>query len=230
MGVLKPWFVLDERYSGENMYPAQVNIASSLAILLLFTATAFADDNDEDIKQRIGAGDPVAGKIKSALCQSCHGEEGISATSNFPILAGQYAAYIQKQIKNFKEGSRKDPVMSEMAATVTNDQDLLDISAYFASQQKLKNARPVINKAGEARFLSDGNGCVNCHGVNGKGLAPNNPFAPVIGGQHKEYLVKQLKDFRSGDRDNEPSGIMPMIASMLDDTDIENIARYISGL
>jgi cytochrome c553 len=215
---------------GGGMFSTRVNIAAGLVIILFSTTAALADDSADDIKQRMGTGDPVAGKIKSALCQSCHGEDGISATSNYPKLAGQYAAYIQKQIKNFKEGSRKDPVMSDMAGTVTNDQDLLDISAYFASQQKMNNAKPVINKLGEARFLTDGNGCVNCHGINGKGLAPNHPMAPVIGGQHKDYLVKQLKDFRSGDRDNEPSGIMPMIASMLSDTDIENIAKYLSGL
>jgi cytochrome c553 len=212
------------------MSPIRIDIATSLVILLFCTTAVFADDSEEDIKQRIGSGDPVAGKEKSALCQSCHGEEGISATPNLPKLAGQYAAYIQKQMKNFKEGSRKDPVMSDNATTGTNDQDLLDISAYFASMKKMKSAKPAINKAGEARFLSEGNGCVNCHGVNGKGLAPNNPAAPLIGGQYKDYLVKQIKDFRSGDRDNEPSGIMPMITSMLSDAEIEDVARYLSWL
>jgi cytochrome c553 len=198
--------------------------------MLLFTAATFADDIVDDIKQRSGTGDPVAGNFKSALCQICHGEDGISATPSYPNLAGQYAAYIRKQFKNFKMGSRKDPVMSEIAATETNDQDLLDISAYFASQQKMKSAKPVINMDGESQFLSDGNGCVNCHGVNGKGLVPNNSLTPVIGGQHKDYLVKQLKDFRIGDRDNEPDGIMPIIAGMMSDDDIENVARYVSGL
>lgn len=207
-----------------------ISIATGLAIMLFSATAAFAGDSPDDIKQRIGAGDPVAGKDKSALCQSCHGEDGNSATSDYPKLAGQYAAYIQKQINNFKDGSRKDPVMTDMAATVTDNQDLLDISAYFASQKQMKGAKPVITKGGQARFLGPGNGCVNCHGVNGKGMAPNNPSAPVIGGQHKDYLVKQLKNFGSGARDNDTSGMMPVIAGFMSEDEIEEVASYESGL
>jgi len=211
------------------MSPALINITSGLAIMLLYATTAFAGDSPEEIKKRIGAGNPVAGKEKSALCQGCHGEFGISATADFPKLAGQYAAYIQKQIHDFQSGSRSDPVMSGMAATVTDNQDLLDISAYFASQKQMKGDSPVINQAGKDRFLSD-NGCVNCHGANGKGAGPGNPHAPVIGGQHKDYLIKQLKDFRSGARNNEPSGMMALIAGMMSDEEMEEVASYISGM
>jgi cytochrome c553 len=211
------------------MSHALINITSGFSILLLFATTAFAGDSPDEIKKRIGAGNPVAGKEKSALCQGCHGEDGNSASADFPKLAGQYAAYIQKQIHDFQSGSRSDPVMSGMAATVTDNQDLLDISAYFASQKQMKGDVPVISKSGKERFLSD-NGCVNCHGPNGKGAGPGNPHAPVIGGQHKEYLVKQLKNFRSGARKNEPSGMMALIASMMYDEEIEEIASYVSGM
>lgn len=211
------------------MSRTRVNITTGLVISLFFATAAFAGDSPEDIKQRIGAGDPVAGKDKSALCQGCHGEDGNSATADFPKLAGQYAAYIQKQINDFKNGARKDPVMTDMAATVTNNQDLLDIAAYFASQKLMKGAGPVISKTAQYRFL-DGNGCVSCHGVNGKGFAPNNSTAPVIGGQHKDYLVKQLKDFKSGARNNEASGMMAMISGFMSDAEINDIANYISGM
>lgn len=194
--------------------------------------TAFASDSPEGLREYarlIGAGDPVAGKDKSASCQSCHGEDGNTATTDFPKLAGQYAAYIQKQINNFKIGTRKHPVMANIAANLTNNQDLLDISAYFESQKQMKGASSVINKAGQYRFL-DGNVCVSCHGINGKGLAPNNPAAPVIGGQHRDYLVKQLKDFKSGARTNETSGLMTKIAGSMSDAEIEDVASYVSGL
>ena len=210
------------------MFPARIHLASVLSLMLL-SATTFAGDSPEDIKQRIGTGDPIAGKEKSALCQGCHGEDGNSPTPDFPKLAGQYAVYIQKQIKDFKSGLRKDPVMTDMAATITDPQDLLDISAYFASQKQMQGASPVVNQRGKARFM-DGNGCAECHGVYGKGLAPNNPSAPVIGGQHKEYLVKQLKDFKSGARKNESSGIMAMYAKALSDAETEDVASYASGL
>ena len=210
------------------MFPVRIYLASILSLMLL-SATTFAGDSPEDIKQRIGTGDPIAGKEKSALCQGCHGEDGNNATPDFPKLAGQYAVYIQKQINDFKSGLRKDPVMTDMAATITDPQDLLDISAYFASQKLMKGASPVINKSGMDRYTT-GNGCGECHGADGKGFAPNNPSAPVIGGQHKDYLVKQLKDFKSGARKNESSGIMAMYAGMLSDAAIDDVASYASGL
>ena len=72
------------------MFPARIHLASVLSLMLL-SATTFAGDSPEDIKQRIGTGDPIAGKEKSALCQGCHGEDGNSPTPDFPNLAGQYA-------------------------------------------------------------------------------------------------------------------------------------------
>ena len=193
------------------------------------SAPAFGDDDADDIKLRIGKGDPVAGKIKSALCQSCHGEDGNSTISNFPKIAGQYALYIQKQIKDFKAGTRQDPLMTDIALTITNDQDLFDISAYFASQKQMKGAKAVPTKAGQRRFES-GNGCQTCHGIKGKGLAPDSPFAPVIGGQHKDYLIKQITDFRNNARTNESTGMMGLISDLMNDEQIEEIATYESGL
>ena len=153
-------------------------------------------DSPDEIKLRMGAGNPVAGKDKSALCQGCHGEDGNSTTPSFSKLAGQHAAYIQKQIHDFQVGKqRKDPIMSSMAATVTGSQDLLDIAAYFASQKQMKGGGAKINAAGRQRFLDD-NGCVNCHGENGK--APNNPKYPVIGGMMSEQEIEAVADYVSG--------------------------------
>ncbi len=200
----------------------------------LFAATAvYAGDSPEDIKQRIGKGDPVAGKDKSAMCQGCHGEDGNSAAPNFPKLAGQYANYLQKQIRDFQTEARVDPTMSGMAATVTERQDLLDITAYFASQKQMKGSDGN-SDAGKKLYL-EGNatsgvyGCVNCHGENGKGKSPNNALFPVIGGQHKDDLVKQMTDFKKGDRKNDPSGMMSDIAKAMTTAEIEAVADYLSG-
>jgi len=119
--------------------------------------------------------------------------------------------------------------MSGMAATVTDKQDLLDISAYFASQKQMKGDSPVVSPSGKILFTI-GNGCVNCHGETGKGAAAGNLDAPVIGGQHKDYLVKQLKAFASGARKNESSGMMAMIAYSMSDSEIEEVATYVSGM
>ena len=212
------------------MFCSRINITTGLAIVLFSATSVFADDSPEDIKQRIGTGDPVAGKEKSAMCQNCHGEDGNSASSDFPKLAGQYAVYIQKQIRDFQAGSRKNEIMTDMAATVTEDQDLLDISAYFASQQKMKGDKPVTTKNGQRRFTLESNGCKTCHGINGKGLAPDSPYAPVIGGQHREYLIKQLKAFQVLKRNNDGSGMMSWIAQNMTDEEIEEVAYYESGL
>jgi cytochrome c553 len=211
------------------MFRTLFNITTCLAVMLLFAPTLYAGDSPEEIKLRIGTGDPLAGQVKSLICQACHGNEGSPAKPDCPKLAGQYAVYIQKQIKDFQMGSRKDPVMTDIAVRLTNEQDLLDIAAYFASQKQMKGDRRVVNTAGRRRFVA-GNGCQTCHGINGKGLAPNNPIAPVIGGQHKDYLVKQLKDFRSNARTNEGSGMMGLIADLMSDAQIDAVASYESGL
>ncbi len=192
-------------------------------------------DSPEEIEQRSGTGDPLAGKEKSMLCQGCHNEDGNSTEAMIPKIAGQYAQYIQKQIRNFQSGKRKHEIMGSVAATIVERQDLLDISAWFASQKKMKGAQASDTQAGKKLFL-EGNavsgvyGCVNCHGADGKGLAPGNSVFPVIGGQHKAYLVGQLSNFRKGDRSNDPAGIMGDIAELLSPAEIEAVADYVSGL
>ena len=79
------------------------------------------------------AGDAAAGKAKSATCAACHGADGASAADMFPNLKGQKAAYIVKQLKAFKDGSRKDPTMSPMAAPLT-DADMDNLAAYYSAQ------------------------------------------------------------------------------------------------
>ncbi|OEF30185.1 c-type cytochrome [Vibrio rumoiensis] len=78
------------------------------------------------------AADIEAGKAKAAICASCHGADGVAIIPTYPNLKGQNAAYLEKSIKAFKSGERKDPVMSPMAATI-NDADIENIAAYFES-------------------------------------------------------------------------------------------------
>lgn len=81
------------------------------------------------------AADVAAGKAKAATCAACHGATGISAIPMYPNLAGQKEAYLLKQLKAFKSGTRKDPVMSAMAMPLS-DADMANLSAYFASLGK----------------------------------------------------------------------------------------------
>ncbi len=211
------------------------SIAVCLAAVLLFTGmTAYASDTPEEMKQRIGTGNPVAGKTRSELCQGCHGEFGLSQEHMIPNLAGQYAPYIAKQLRNFQTGARTHQIMSAMATTI-NDSELIDIAAYFASQKKMQGdgkgdnpvAKNLFTKGDPARGIPP---CMSCHGVNGKGQAPNIATYPVIGGQHKGYLRIQLIHWRSGERSNSPDGVMNKVAKTLTDNEIESLTDYISGL
>jgi cytochrome c553 len=78
------------------------------------------------------AGDAAAGKAKSATCAACHGAAGISAIPFYPNLAGQKEAYLKKQLKAFRSGVRKDPVMGAMAKALT-DQDINNLATYYSS-------------------------------------------------------------------------------------------------
>lgn len=232
------------------MFHIKNNIAAGLALIVLLTATtAYArnentnpltgqigvdagDESAQSIKLRTGAGDPVAGKDKSMLCQGCHGEAGISMEGLVPSLAGQYGKYIAKELRNYQAGTRSHQIMNAMAATISDD-DLADIAAYFASRTKMKGngsenalGKKLFQQGDISRTMV---ACINCHGVNGKGLTPNTSMFPVIGGQQKDYLRRQLVNFRKGDRTNSPNGIMIRITQKLTDDELEALADYVSG-
>ena len=78
------------------------------------------------------AGDAAAGKTKAAACAGCHGANGMSSNPMWPNLAGQQTAYLVKQMKAFRDGSRKDPMMGPMAKPLS-DADIDNLSAYFNS-------------------------------------------------------------------------------------------------
>lgn len=193
------------------------------------------EDTAEKVKLRTGSGNTTEGRSKSLLCQGCHGEDGNSFDPLVPKLAGQYDKYIAKQLRNYQAGLRTHQIMNAMAATIS-DEELANISSYFASQPSMKGKpAATVNEVGKNLFLK-GNlrkmvvACVNCHGVNGKGLTPNTSMFPVIGGQHKDYLLKQLYDFKKDDRFNSPNAIMNRIVRNLNDSELDALAEYVSGL
>lgn len=94
--------------------------AASIASLLLVTANASQ------------AGDAAAGKSRAASCSGCHGANGISANPLWPNLAGQKEAYLVKQLKAFRDGTRSDPMMTPMAKPLSGA-DIENLAAYFSS-------------------------------------------------------------------------------------------------
>lgn len=217
------------------MFRIQSNsITGFFAVILLTATTACAAETVDVLKLRMGAGNLGTGNNKSELCQGCHGENGVSMEDMAPNLAGQYAPYIAKQLRDFQTGARTHQIMSDLAKTI-NDAELKDISTYFASQKKMQGNGPGDNLVGKKLFLKGDASrkipaCESCHGVNGKGLRPNISAFPVIGGQHKGYLRAQLVNWRSGERSNSPNGVMNKFAKPMTDAEIEALADYISGL
>ncbi len=83
------------------------------------------------------AGDSQAGREKSSTCVACHGEWGISASGQFPNLAGQHADYLAQSLKAYRSGKRTNPIMAGFAAGLS-DEDIADLAAFYAAQKGLK--------------------------------------------------------------------------------------------
>ncbi|MDR0279342.1 MAG: cytochrome c4 [Paucimonas sp.] len=179
-------------------------------------------------------GDATAGQAKTAVCGACHNPDGNSLAPNFPKLAGQGERYLIKQLNDIKSGKRTVLEMTGMLTNL-NDQDFADIAAYFSSQKNSVGAAdPKLVERGRALFnggdLDNGlPACTGCHSPNGAGLA--SAGFPHLGGQHAQYITKQLTDFREGDRTNDGDATtMRTIASKLSNKDIQALASYIQGL
>jgi cytochrome c553 len=180
-------------------------------------------------------GSPEAGQAKAATCSACHGADG-NSTANplWPSLAGQHAAYTERQLEAYRSGERDAPEMV-IAQTVSAD-DARDIAAYFASQTITpKGADPALVDRGE-RIYRGGipergiAACIACHGPSGKG----NPLAgyPRVSHQHAPYLAATLRDYQSGERRSDATlnQMMRNVAELLLDDEIDALASYMQGL
>lgn len=202
-------------------------------------------------------GDATAGKAKAAVCGACHGPDGNSPAPNFPKLAGLGEKYLLKQMLDIQawdletdaaKKAKTGRAVMEMTGIVKDlsHQDLADIAAYFSSQTTQLSGSKKIEVQVNSGLLVDGlalgektwrsgnastsvPACTGCHSPDGKGnLAAG---FPRLSGQHPEYIEKQLKAFRNGDRTNDGDQmIMRSVAANLSDAEIKALANYIAGL
>jgi len=185
------------------------------------------------------AGDPAKGKAAYEICAVCHGASGEGTPElNVPKIGGQEEWYVARQLQNFKSGLRAPTTsdvygtqMRALSMTLTNDQEIADVSAYVASMRPPAVADTVSGDAaqGKAAYAT----CTACHGANGEGNKALN--SPKLAGQHDWYIVRQLQNYKSGVRGGDSKNVFdtqmrPMAMILTTDEAVNNIAAYINSL
>ena len=167
----------------------------------------------------------AAAPPKAEVCVACHGPGGKSVQAQFPILAGQTSRYMYLQLRDYQEGRRTHELMTPMVAGLSRD-EMRELSDYFSKQkpppQPFK-ADP--EKARLGKLKADETLCTMCHLG---GFAGQNEI-PRVAGQHYDYIVKQLSDFKARKRTND-AGNMTSVSNTLNDKDIDNLGHYLAGL
>jgi cytochrome c553 len=167
-------------------------------------------------------------------CLPCHsvGAAGPQAAPTFPKLDGQHADYLVKQLRDYKSGKRKSPIMAPIFGALKKQQ-IPGMAAHFAGQTPPPGAveNPELAARGKVLY-EEGNratgvpGCIGCHLPNGLG----SQRYPRLAGQRQAYIVQQLADFKSGTRSNDRARVMRLVAGRLTDEEIRALAEYLAGL
>lgn len=199
-----------------------------LMAMALLPAAAFAADGRAIVERGNGKG--------ATACAVCHGANGIGlAGAVFVRLAGLGESYIAKQLRDFKQGARDNPVMKPMAAALS-DAEIAAVARYYASLPAPKTPAEQpgpaeLRKRGEmlARnglWEKDVPACFQCHGPAGQGVPPH---FPAIAGQPSGYIIEQFDAWRAGRRNNDPVGLMKAVADRLSADDIKAVAVFLAS-
>ena len=215
--------------------------------LILFISFSFinvsfaAEVGSKEIKmpKTFVSGDPGKGSQLVDSCAACHGQNGVSISSDWPKLAGQNQRYLYEQLKYFRDGDRMNALMMSVTPYLQSleDKDLLDIAAFYEqypiSVGQAKNDEELLALGTQLYRFGDMKkqipACTACHSVYGQG----NSLAgyPSVAGQQIGYLTSSLKAYRSKERNaGESSLIMQSISENLSDYEIEALANYMHGL
>jgi cytochrome c553 len=187
------------------------------------------------ILDRLSDGDRANGqRIATDVCSACHGEGGLSTDAAYPILAGQSAAAIYKQLHDFKSGARANPFMTPVVQKL-NEIQMADVAAFLGGNNAYASllsryqlagdprATEIIRRGDPARRLPP---CNSCHGNHVGGPIET----PTLAGQRAPYIVRQLNAYAAGERRNDIYGRMRGIAAKLTPTEREAIARSYQGV
>ena len=177
-------------------------------------------------------GDAANGEEEYEVCGACHLPNGAGRPDGtFPQLAGQHTTVLIKQMADIRAGLRDNPTMYPFAATLTDPQELADVSAYIESlcipveHGKYEGADAAV-KVQQGKELYEKQ-CLECHGKNGEGV--KDKFYPVIAGQHYKYLLRQMTEIRDGHRRNANPDMVKVIKPYTNDQ-LVAISAYQSSL
>jgi len=187
-----------------------INIRLSAATLLI-VATIW-------VQPAIAQGNAEQGRQLGFTCLGCHGIEGQrNAYPSFrvPRLGGQGRDYIENTLQAYRDGTRPHPTMHAQASSLTDD-DIDNLLAWLETTGDAVDVATAEQVAGVAAAAI----CVTCHGIDGKGVVPQ---PPILAGQHADYLVHTLTQYKDGAR---TGNVMVAFAATLSDTDIALIANY----
>ena len=169
-------------------------------------------------------------------CAQCHAYNGASDGSGaFPRIAGQSAEYLKKQLDDYAEGTRDNPVMRNFAKALS-DQQRSTLAARYAAMRATPPpqaaALDAVQRARGHQLAYQGDeqrrvaACNSCHGPDGVGVLH---AAPYLAGQSADYLTSALKSFQQDTRRNDAGESMRSVAKQLDDADIAAISGYFSS-
>ena len=207
------------------------SVATLLTSLLLATAAASSYGAEGEAKAKAKPDLAKGQATATNVCAACHTNDGSRGSPANPIIQGQHPEYIVKQLEEFKDGKRTNPIMSGMAAPLS-DADMKNVAAFYAS----KAAKPGFAKNKDLVVLGEKiyrggiadrmiPACAGCHSPTGAGIPAQ---YPRLAGQHADYTEAQLLAFRSGTRKN--SAPMTGVAAKMNDREIKAVADYIAGL
>lgn len=165
-----------------------VNIAGYYSSLPPLEATAVAQLDNGAYKH---------GASVAALCEDCHGEQGVSSTEGIPSLAGQQPAYLIVSTQEYKNGTRGNQDKSEMLAEL-GQVDIEKMAMYFAAQSAPARPAPPVGDPVKGKAASAS--CGKCHGARG---ISHEPLTPSLAGQEPVYLTKAIRAYRDHERVDE---------------------------
>ena len=205
-----------------------------LLSLLVSSLSVFAAAGEMVEAKPMKKGDAEKGSKLVGTCVACHGADGNSVVGQWPTLAGQRESYLFEQLEHIRDEERVIAVMKGLLNNYSDD-DLRDVSAFYASQKTKVSQADEANLALGQQIYRAGNlksgvpACTGCHGPAGKGL--ESAQYPMLGGQKAEYVVTSLVAYQTGERAIDEHGkIMQGIATRLTIEEIRAVANYVSCL